>query len=95
MNPDAVQCNRTGIPQAGRRWNWDASEFVTLGANEIVTDTLELPVRHFAGTDEAGTYTLRYDYAYFGTWDKKVASAGVKGIWHGAMCSREIQLQKK
>lgn len=76
-------------------YDLNAKAFVTLGANEIVIDTLELPVHDFAGTDKAGTYTLRFDYAYSGTWDKKVASEGVKEIWHGAMCSREIQLQKK
>ena len=49
---------------------------------------------HFAGTGKAGSYTLRYDYAYSGTWDKKVAGESVNGIWHGSICSREIQFKK-
>lgn len=76
-------------------YDLNAKAFVTLGANEVVTDTLELPVHDFAGTEKAGTYTVRYDYAYDGGWDKKLASEGVKGIWHGAMCSREIHLKKE
>lgn len=85
------------IKYSGPKWDYDlnAKAFVTLGANEVVADTLELPVSHFAGSDKAGTYALRYDYEYDGGWDKKVASEGVTGVWHGAMCSREIQLQKK
>ncbi len=84
------------VKYTGAKWDYDLNKaaFITLEAKEIATDTLELSVHNFAGTDKAETYTLRYDYAYSGTWDKKVADEGVKGIWHGAICSREIQLKK-
>src|SRR6185295_12045013 len=50
-------------PQAD--YDLNAEAFVTVRANEIVSETFELPVRDFAGTEKAGTYTLRYDYAYY------------------------------
>ena len=37
---------------------------------------------------------MRYDYSYSGEGEKNVAGEGVKGIWHGAICSREVQLKK-
>jgi len=85
------------IKYTGPKLDYDlnAKAFVAIGPKEVVTSTLELPVTNFAGTDKAGTYTLRYDYSYDGGWDKKVAGEGVKGIWHGAMSSREIQLRKE
>jgi hypothetical protein len=85
------------IKYTGPKLDYDlnAKAFVTIAPKEVVTSTLELPVTNFAGTDKAGAYTLRYDYSYDGGWDKKVASEGVKGIWHGTMCSREVQLRKK
>ena len=69
--------------------------FITLAAKEVVTDTLELTVREFAETGRAGTYAVRYDYSYSGAGEKKVADEGVKGIWHGAICSREVQVKRK
>ena len=76
-------------------YDLDAKAFVTLEVDEAVTATLELPVQYFAGTDKAGAYVVRYDYAYSGTWDKKVATEGVTQIWHGSVTSREVPLQKK
>ena len=73
----------------------NAKAFVTIGPNEIVTEIIELSKDHFAGTGQAGTYTLRYDYAYDGTWDETVAREGVKGVWRGRISSREIQLIKE
>ncbi len=88
---------RGQIKYTGPKFDYDlnAKAFVTIGPKEVVASTLELPVSSFAGTDKAGAYTLRYDYSYDGGWDKKVAGEGVKGIWHGTMCSREVQLRKK
>ncbi|MCY2967133.1 MAG: hypothetical protein NT069_26430, partial [Planctomycetota bacterium] len=85
------------VKYTGPTWDYDLNKtaFITLVAEEIVTDTLELPVRDFLETGKAGRYTLRYDYAYRGTWDKKVADEGVKGIWHGTICSREVPLKKR
>ncbi|MDB5384360.1 MAG: hypothetical protein JWM11_6 [Planctomycetaceae bacterium] len=85
------------IKYTGPKYDYEltAEAFVTLEANKIVTDTLELPVRNFAGSDKAGAYLVRYDYTYSGDWDDTVAKKGVKGIWHGAMCSREVSLQKE
>jgi hypothetical protein len=76
-------------------YDLDASAFVTLGAGEIVTDTLEVTTDFFAGLDQAGTYTLRFDYRYDGVWDEKVAREGVKDIWRGWICTREIQIVKE
>ena len=75
-------------------YDLDAKAFVTLGAGEIVTDTLEVSADNFAGIDQAGLYTLRFDYRYDGTWDETVAREGVKDIWRGWMCSREVQKRK-
>ncbi len=75
-------------------YDLNKTSFITLEAKEIAADTLELPVRNFAETGKAGSYAVRYDYSYRGTWDEIVAKQGVKGIWHGAICSREIQLKK-
>ena len=76
-------------------YDLDASAFVTLGAGETVTDTLELSHDNFAGIDQAGSYTLRFDYRYDGTWDETVAREGVKDIWRGWMCSREVTIVKE
>ena len=73
----------------------DAKAFVTLGPGETATDTLELSNENFAGLDQAGTYTLRYDYRYEGAWDETVAREGVKDVWRGWMCSREVSLVKE
>ncbi len=73
----------------------DGTSFVTIGPGEIVTDTLELSNDHFAGIDQAGTYTLRYDYRYDGVWDETVAKEGVKNIWRGSICSREVKIRKE
>ncbi len=88
---------RGRIKYSGAKEDYDltAKAFVTLAANETVTDTLELTVGHYAGTAKGGRYALRYDYAYSGNWDKTVAGKGIKGIWRGAMCSREIQIAKQ
>ena len=76
-------------------YDLDAKAFVTLGAGETVTDTLEVTTDFFAGLDQAGTYTLRFDYRYDGTWDETVAREGVKNIWRGWMCSREVSLERE
>jgi hypothetical protein len=75
-------------------YDLDAKAFVTLGAGETVTDTLKVSNDYFAGLDQAGEYKLRFDYRYDGTWDKTVAREGVKNIWRGRMCSREVQVLK-
>ena len=71
------------------------SAFITLAAKEIATETLELTISDFAETGKAGTYAVRYDYSYSGEGEKKVADEGVKGIWHGSICSREVQVKRK
>ena len=76
-------------------YDLDAKAFVTLGAGETVTATLEVTTDFFAGLDQAGTYTLRFDYRYDGTWDETVAREGVKNIWRGWMCSREVSLERE
>ena len=73
----------------------DKASFITLAAKEITTDTLELTVSDFAATGKAGNYAVRYDYSYSGEGEKKVADEGVKGIWRGTICSREVQLKKQ
>ena len=73
----------------------DETSFITLEAKEITTDTLELSVTDFAETSKAGNYAVRYDYSYQGGYEKRVADEGLKGIWHGAISSREIQLKKQ
>jgi len=73
----------------------NGSAFITLAAKEITAATLELTVRDFAETGKAGNYAVRYDYSYSGEGEKNVAGEGVKGIWHGAISSREIQLKKQ
>ena len=73
----------------------DETSFITLEAKEIATDTLELSVTDFAETSKAGNYAVRYDYSYQGGYEKRVADEGLKGIWHGAISSREIQLKKQ
>lgn len=85
------------IEYSGPKCDYDlnAKAFVTLGVGEIVTNTLELSVQDFPGSDKPGAYVVRYDYEYSGAWDQKVASEGVKQIWHGAVTSREVPLQKK
>lgn len=85
------------IEYSGPEHDYDlnAEAFVTIGPNEIVTDTIELSKVDFAGTDQPGTYTLRYDYTYDGSWDEVVARKGVKGVWGGRISSREIQLIKE
>jgi hypothetical protein len=75
-------------------YDLDAKAFVTLAAGETVTDTLEVSNDYFAGIDQTGEYTLRFDYRYDGTWDKTVAREGVKDIWRGWMCSREVSLER-
>ena len=71
------------------------SAFIALAAKEIATETLELTVSDFAETGKAGNYAVRYDYSYSGEGEKNVAGEGVKGIWHGAICSREVQVDRK
>jgi len=56
-------------------------------------DSVLLP--HEPGLDQAGTYTLRFDYRYDGEWDKKVAREGVKDIWRGWIYSREVTIVKE
>lgn len=85
------------IEYSGPIYDYDlnADAFVTLAAGEIVTNTLELSIQDFAGSDRPGAYAVRYKYEYSGTWDQKVAGEGVKGIWHGAVTSREVSLLKE
>ena len=71
------------------------TSFITLEAKEIAAGMLELSVSDFAETGKAGTYAVRYDYSYSGEGEKKVADEGVKGIWHGSICSREVQVKRK
>ena len=71
------------------------TSFITLEAKQIATETLELSVADFAEMGKAGTYAVRYDYSYSGEGEKKVADEGVKGVWHGSICSREVQLKRK
>ncbi|MBC7968402.1 MAG: hypothetical protein H7Z17_21055, partial [Fuerstia sp.] len=68
----------------------NATSFVTLRANETFSDTLELSVANYAGSDKAGTYTLRFEYSNEGGWDEIVAKEGIKPTWRGSICSREI-----
>ncbi len=42
----------------------------------------------------AGNFAVRYVYSYRGMSEEAVADEGVKGIWHGAILSREVQLKK-
>ena len=75
-------------------YDLNKTSFITREAKEIAADTLELPVRNFAQTGMAGNYAVRYVYSYQGMSEKEVANKGIKGIWHGAICSREVQLKK-
>ncbi|MFN0125707.1 MAG: hypothetical protein ACKV19_03350 [Verrucomicrobiales bacterium] len=85
------------VKYTGPTWDYvvNKTAFITLNPKEIATDTLDLSVSDFAETAKAGNYAVRYDYEYRGTWDKTVADEGVKGIWHGTICSREVQLKKQ
>lgn len=69
--------------------------FITLASGESVTGTIDLPPRNYAGSDRAGDYSVRYDYAYAGDWDQKVAKQGVKHIWRGSICSREVHIKRQ
>ena len=85
------------VNYTGGTFDYDLGKgaFITLKAKEIVTERLELAVHNFAETSRVGNYTVRYDYDYQGDWDKTVAKDGLKGIWHGAICSREVHLKKQ
>ena len=85
------------IKYAGPEFDYDldARDFITLGPGEIVTDTLEVSSDFFAGVDQAGTYTLRFDYRYDGGWDKKVGLKGAKYIWRGWICTREVSVERE
>lgn len=74
-----------------------AAAFVVIGSGETVQDKLELTIDNFAGIEPAGTYTMRYDYSYSGQWDTTAAAgnSGIKDIWRGAICSREIQVVRE
>lgn len=84
------------VKYTGATWDYDLDKtsFITLAAKEIVTDTLALTINGFAETGKAGSYAVRYDYSYRGTWDEIVAKQGVKGIWRGAICSREVRVKR-
>ena len=85
------------IAYSGPKYDYDltADAFVTLAPGEIATGTIQLSVDHFAGTDKPGNYTLRYDYAYDGAWDKTVALDGIKAPWLGHITTREIHVVKE
>jgi hypothetical protein len=85
------------IKYTGPKADYDLTgeAFTTLAAGASVTGTLDLPPRHFAASAKAGGYTVRYDYAYSGDWDQKVAAEGFKDIWRRALCSREIRIERR
>lgn len=72
-----------------------AEAFVTVAPGAAVTGTIDLSPQDFAGSARVGTYAVRYDYSYSGDWDEKVATEGIKNIWIGAICSREIAVERK
>jgi hypothetical protein len=74
-----------------------ASAFAVLAPGEAIEDQIELANDNFAGMEAAGTYTLRYDYAYGGHWDAAAAAgeSGIRGAWRGTIGSREIQVTRK
>lgn len=71
-----------------------ANAFVVLAPGETIEDKNELSMDNFAGIEQPGTYSLRYDYSYDGRWDA-TAAAGEKsnaGAWRGTISSRELQV---
>jgi hypothetical protein len=76
-------------------YDLDGAAFMTVAPGASVTGTIDLLPQDFAGIGRAGVYAVRYDYSYSGDWDEKVAKEGVKNIWTGAICSREIAVERK
>jgi hypothetical protein len=74
-----------------------SSGFAILDPGEIVEDQLDLTIDNFAGTEAAGSYTLRYDYSYAGEWDTTAAvgACGIRDAWRGTLGSREVQVVRE
>ncbi len=92
-----IWTEKAKVKYTGPKWDYDLNKtaFTVLEAKAIVTETLELQVSDFVEIGKVGSYAVRYDYSYQGGWDDIVAKQGVKGVWHGSICSREVQVKRK
>lgn len=66
--------------------------FATLEPGETVEDRLELLIENFAGIENAGRYTLQYDYSYSGEWDATAAKGGIQDAWRGSIRGGDIEI---
>jgi hypothetical protein len=74
-----------------------SSAVAVIGPGEVVEDELELTLDNFAGIEQPGRYTLRYDYSYDGHWDSTAVArrSAISNAWRGTISSREVDVLRK
>lgn len=80
---------------AQRSYAIGAGGFATLEPGESVEDKLELPIDNYARIEDAGRYTLQYDYSYSGEWDTTAAKGGIQDAWRGWIRSGDVEILRE
>jgi len=69
--------------------------FATLAPGQVIRDKLELHVSTFAGSDAAGTYTVRYTYRASVGNEQTAARRGFKNLWTGQIRSEAVTVTRQ